>query len=192
MILKSAKMTDEERAILSHGNDAVRMAKEMVENCPIGYLIVDDHGAHRVYYKYSVSQIINTPYTSDHVRIAHRSFNSQHTHYIRWEQLSSEVAKAQRDYYVPKEGLANGLSAVKAVLAREFNVSDFIESHDIDFGATILRFDAEGRHFTVRVSDNFRDDYASKRQNVSMLAPFLREYSTGRVIVTNKAIEESQ
>jgi UDP-N-acetylmuramyl tripeptide synthase len=59
-------------------------------------------------------------------------------------------------------------------------------------GATILRFDAEGRHFTVRVSDNFRDDYASKPQNVSRLAPFLRESSTGRVIVTNKAIEESQ
>ena len=164
----------------------------MVENCPTGYFIVDDHGTDKVYYKYSVGQIINTPYTSDHVRIAHRSFLPQHTHYIRWEQLNSEIAKGQRDYYVPKEGLANGLSAVKAVLAREFNVSDFIESHDIDFGATILRFDVEGRHFTVRVSDNFRHDYPKAPKDLSRLAPFLRESATSRAFVTNKAIEESQ
>jgi len=185
-------MKDEEQAILSHGNDAVRTAKEMIENCPTGYFIVNDHGTDAVYYKYSVGQIIRTPYTSDHVRIAHRSFNPQHTHHIRWEQLNSEIAKGQRDYYVPKEGMANGLSAVKAVLAREFNVSDFIESHDIDYSATVVRFDAEGRHLTVRVSDNFRDDYAKEPKDLSRLAPFLRESSTGRVFVTSKAIEEFQ
>lgn len=184
---------DEELIITTNGAEAVRLAKELSDNCPAGYYIVEDHSSNSIYYKYSdpPHYIIKTPYTSDHIRIAHRSFLPQHTHHIRWDQLNSQVSKGKRDYYIPKENLANGLSAVRAELAKEFRVSEFTESPDIDIDATILRFDAEGRHFTVRVSNNFNDDYASGQIRIRLnnLAPFLRESSTGRAFVTSKGIE---
>jgi hypothetical protein len=186
-------MIDEELLIATNGAEAVRLAKELSDNCPTGYFIVEDHSSNSIYYKCSdpPHYIIKTPYTADHVRIAHRSFLPQHTHHIRWDQLNSQVSNGKRDYYIPKENLANGLSAVKAELVKEFRVSEFAESPDIDIGTTNLRFDAEGRHFTVKVSDNFNDDYASGQIRIRLkdLASFLRESSTGRAFITSKGIE---
>jgi hypothetical protein len=58
-------------------------------------------------------------------------------------------------------------------------------------GATILRFDAEGKHYTVEVADNFRDDYASGqiRLDLRQIVPCLRNSVDDRVFVTSKGIE---
>ncbi len=184
---------DEELIIAANGAEAVRLAKELTENCPPGYFIVEDYGTKTVYYKNAnpPNNIIKSIYTPEHIRITHREFFPQHDHHIRWDQTNSEFSKGKRDYYVPKENLANGVSAVKAELAREFRVTEFGEEHDLDLGAMILRFTSEGRHFTVRVSNNFNDDYASgqSRADLRQLAPHLRASKNSKALVTNRGIE---
>jgi hypothetical protein len=184
---------DEELIIAKNGEAAVRMARELSENCPPNYFIVQDHNSNTVYYKHAdpPHNIIKTRYTDEHIRIAHRSFPPKHARYIRWDRMNTEASDGKRDYYVPKENTANGMSVVKAELAREFRITDFCEDHNIDMGATILRFDAEGKHYTVEVADNFRDDYASGqiRLDLRQIVPCLRNSVDDRVFVTSKGIE---
>jgi hypothetical protein len=184
---------EDELIILKHGEPAVRMARELSENCPPNYFIVEDHNSNTVYYKLAdpPHSIIKTPYTDEHIRIAHRSFLPQHERYIRWDELNSQVSKGKRDYYVPKENTANGVSAVKAELAREFRITDFPEYHNIDMGSTILRFDFGAKHYTVEVADNFRDDYASGqiRLDLKQIVPLLRASSDDRIFVSSKGID---
>jgi hypothetical protein len=184
---------DEDLVIAANGDEAVRLSKELAENCPPGYFIVEDHGTQTVYYKNSdpPNNVLKTRYTSQHIRIAHREFFPQHDHHIAWDRMNTEASEGKRDYYLPKENIAKGVSAVRADLGREFRVTEFIEEPDLDLGATILRFAASGRHFAVRVSNNFNDDYASGqcRTDLRTLAPFLRASKDGTALVTSKGIE---
>lgn len=186
---------NEDLIVATHGEAAVRTARELSENCPPNYFIVDDHTSKTVYYKLAdpPHSIIKTPYTEEHIRIAHRSFLPQHERHIRWNQLNSQVSQGQRDYYVPKENTANGVSAVKAELAKEFRVTDFPEDYNIDMGTTILRFESGGKHYTVEVSNNFRDDYASGqiRLDLKQIVPPLRASANGRIFVSSSGIASS-
>ena len=145
---------DDELIIAANGEAAVRMAKELSENCPPNYFIVEDHGTNTVYYKHAdpPHNIIKSVYKASHIRIAHSSFLPQHERHIKWDRMNTEASNGKRDYYVPPENVANGLSVVKAELAREFRITDFPEDYDLDVSTTILRFDAEGRHYTVQIS----------------------------------------
>lgn len=184
---------DDDLIVATNGEAAVRMARELSENCPPNHFIVDDHGTNTVYYKLAdpPHTIIKSVYTTDHVRIAHHSFFPKHERHIKWNPFDSQRSDDRRDYYTPQENIANGVSVVKAELAREFRITDFYEDHNIDMGTTILRFDAEGKHYTVEVADNFRDDYASGqiRLDLGQIVPCLRASVDNRVFVTSKGIE---
>lgn len=183
---------DEELIILNNGEAAVRMARELSENCPQTYVIVDDHDSNTVYYKntYPPHNIIKSPYTTKHVRIAHDSFFPQHERHIKLNAFDSQQSDFKRESYTPKENISNGLSVVKAELAREFRITDFHEDHNIDIGTTVLRFDAERKHYTVEVADNFRDDYAAGQIRIDLrrLVPGLRASVDDRVFVASKGI----
>jgi hypothetical protein len=92
---------------------------------------------------------------------------------------------------MPQEDIANGLSVVKAQLAGEFRITDFHDDRNMDVETTILRFDADGKQYTVEVTDNFRDDYASCQIKIDLrrLVPGLRASVDRRVFVTSKGIE---
>jgi hypothetical protein len=83
-----------------------------------------------------------------------------------------------------------GVDAVKSEIIREFRFTNIHEGHDADLGAKILGFAAEGRHFTVRVSDEFDEDYASGQITVDLeeLGPRLRASKDGKVIVRRSGI----
>jgi hypothetical protein len=184
---------DEELIIATHGEAAVRTSRELSENCPQNYVIVDDHGTNTAYYKNTDSphNIIKSPYTTKHIQIAHNSFFPQHERYIALNAFDSHQSDYKRESYRPKENIANGLCTVKAELASEFRITDFPEYHNIDMGTTILRFDSGARHYTVEVADNFRDDYASgqMRLDLKQLVPLLRASANGRVFVSSKGID---
>jgi hypothetical protein len=184
---------DEELIVRTHGEAAVRMARELSENCPPNYFIVEDHGANEVYYKLAdpPHSIIKTPYTAEHVRIAHREFFPQHERHVKWDRRNTEDSGGKRDYYTAQEGIANGLSVVKAELVTNFRITGFHDDPNIDRGTTVLRFYAEGKHYTVEVTDNFRDDYASGQIRVDLrrLVLGLRASVYDRICVTSKGIE---
>ena len=184
---------DDELIIAANGEAAVRRARELSENCPPNYLIVEDHDTNTVYYKLAdpPHSIIKSPYTAEHVRIAHSAFLPRHERYIKWDRLNTEASNGKRDYYVPQEDIANGLSVVKAELVRNFRITDFHEVLNIDMGSTVLRFHAERKHYTVEVADNFRDDYASGQIKIdlSRLVPGLRASVDDRAFVTSNGIE---
>jgi hypothetical protein len=184
---------DEDLIITANGEGVVRMAKEMSENCPPNYFIVHDHEANTVYYKLAdpPHSIIKTPYTAKHIQIAYREFLPQHERHIRWDRRNTEASNGKRDYYMPQEDIANGLSVVKAQLAGEFRITDFHDDRNMDVETTILRFDADGKQYTVEVTDNFRDDYASCQIKIDLrrLVPGLRASVDRRVFVTSKGIE---
>ena len=58
---------------------SLELAKKLVAGCPKGYWIVDDHERQTVYYKNakSPSDEKSTPYTGEHIRIAHYVFISR-------------------------------------------------------------------------------------------------------------------
>ena len=91
----------EELLILTHGAEAVKLAKELSEKCPTGYLIVHDHESNTVYYRNTnpPEDIIKTKYTEDHVMIAHRKFMPPSPHRIVWDEMNTVGSGNKRYYY---------------------------------------------------------------------------------------------
>lgn len=83
-----------------------------------------------------------------------------------------------------------GADAVKSELTREFQVSAWADHYDPETMSTVIGFQAEGRHFVVRVSEEFDQDYASGQVNVdlSALGPFLRASKDAKATVCRSGI----
>jgi hypothetical protein len=89
--------------------------------------------------------------------------------------------------------MAEGVDAVKAELTSEFEISRCADHYDPETMSTVIGFQAEGRHFVVRVSEEFDEDYASGQVNVdlSTLGPLLRASKDGKARVTRSGISSS-
>jgi hypothetical protein len=83
-----------------------------------------------------------------------------------------------------------GMDAVKSEILSDFDVSNIHEGYDTDLQAKILAFSSENRHFVVRVSDEFDDDYESGQIAVDLeeLGPRLRASKDGKVTVRRSGI----
>lgn len=86
--------------------------------------------------------------------------------------------------------MSGGLVAVKDGIAAEFNSPKLDEHHDVDKMAAVIYFDAEGRHFTVRVSDEFNQDYGTGTvtHDPERLAAILRQSKDGKATVKRSGI----
>jgi hypothetical protein len=78
--------------------EARELAKQLSTACPNGCWIVDDHERNTVYYmnQKQPDEMILTPYTADHILIAHQFFGPAHIHHIALVKVDSS-----RRYYSP-------------------------------------------------------------------------------------------
>lgn len=83
-----------------------------------------------------------------------------------------------------------GVEAVRSEIISEFSITSIRDAYDTDSQGKILGFDAEGRHFTVRVSDEFDEDYRSGhvRVDLEQLGPRLRASKDGKITVRRSGI----
>lgn len=83
-----------------------------------------------------------------------------------------------------------GVEAVTAEIEGEFHPSDIHGHYDVDSMSTVLGFTSEGRRFSVRVSQEFDQDYEHGHLNVdlSKLGPVLRSSKDGKATVKTSGI----
>jgi hypothetical protein len=86
--------------------------------------------------------------------------------------------------------MAEGLEAAKGAIMKAFAVDYLVEGYDPDALCSVIQFNAEGRHFAVRVSQEFDDDYASGHfaVNLSKLGEVLRSSKDGTAVVRRDGI----
>jgi hypothetical protein len=86
--------------------------------------------------------------------------------------------------------MAQGLEAAKHAIMEQFAVEHMIEGYDSDTLCSVIEFNAEGRHFSVRVSQEFDDDYPSGpfMVNLSQLGAVLRSSKDGKAVVRRDGI----
>ena len=86
--------------------------------------------------------------------------------------------------------MAQGLEAAKHAIMEQFDMEHMVEGYDRDTLSSVIAFDAEGRHFSVRVSQEFDDDYPSGpfMVNLSQLGEFLRSSKNGKAVVRRDGI----
>ncbi|MGB7436600.1 MAG: hypothetical protein WBR26_17115 [Candidatus Acidiferrum sp.] len=86
--------------------------------------------------------------------------------------------------------MAEGLEAAKHAIMEQFAVEDMVEGYDPEALCSAIGFNAEGRHFSVRVSQEFDDDYASGQVTVhlSELGEVLRRSKDGKAVVRRDGI----
>jgi hypothetical protein len=91
--------------------------------------------------------------------------------------------------YVRAE-MSEGLEVVKDQITDEFNSPSIDERYDVDSQSVDLYFSAEGRHFSVRVSEEFDRDYGSGqiRINLRSLGAILRASKEGKAVVRTSGI----
>ena len=86
--------------------------------------------------------------------------------------------------------MAEGVSAVKQAIVRDFGRIEVTERHDFNTKDTILDFTSENRPFAVEVTREFDDDYATSKVKVDLrkLGAILRGSANGKVIVMRSGI----
>ena len=86
--------------------------------------------------------------------------------------------------------MAEGIEVVKEAIARDFGSVNIDEAPNFNTKGTILRFTADNRPFTVGVSWEFDEDFASGQVLVDLrqLGAVLRSSKDGRVDVTTAGI----
>ena len=86
--------------------------------------------------------------------------------------------------------MAQGLEAAKHAIMEQFAVQHLVEGYDRDALSSVIAFDAEGRHFSVRVSQEFDDDYPSGpfMVNLSQIGEVLRNSKNGKAVVRRDGI----
>ena len=86
--------------------------------------------------------------------------------------------------------MAEGVEVVKQAIARDFGPVEINEAPNFDTKGTVLRFTAENRPFTVEVSWEFDEDYASGQLVVDLrqLGAVLRTSKDGRADVLTSGI----
>jgi len=86
--------------------------------------------------------------------------------------------------------MADGVSAVKQAIVRDFGPVEVSERHDFNTKDTILDFAFENRPFAVEVTREFDDDYPRNKVNVDLrrLGEIVRRAAKGVVVVTNSGI----
>lgn len=86
--------------------------------------------------------------------------------------------------------MTEGLEAVKDAIMKQFALEHLTEGYDPDTLSSVIGFNAEGRDFSVRVSQEFDDDYASGQLTVdlSQLRKVLRAAKDGKAVVRRDAI----
>jgi hypothetical protein len=83
--------------------------------------------------------------------------------------------------------MGSGVDAVEAVIDREFGPVNISKRIDPEIFSVVLSFKAEGRTFTVRVSDEFDEDFASgTTAGVDEPGSRLRTSASGNVAVTDR------
>lgn len=78
--------------------------------------------------------------------------------------------------------MPDGLEAAKDAILKQFAVDHRVEGYDSDSVCSAIEFDEGGGHFSVRVSQEFNDDYGSGqfRANLSQLGEVLRSSKDGK------------
>ena len=86
--------------------------------------------------------------------------------------------------------MSEGLEVVKGQITDDFDSPNMSEQYDVDSQSMDLYFSADGRHFRVRVSDEFDRDYGSGqiRVNLQSLAPLLLASKEGKAVVRTSGI----
>lgn len=86
--------------------------------------------------------------------------------------------------------MAQGLEAAKHAIMEQFAVEHMVEGYDSDALCSVIGFDAGGRHFSVRVSQEFDDDWPSGpfMVNLSQLGEVLRSSKHGKAVVRRDGI----
>jgi hypothetical protein len=86
--------------------------------------------------------------------------------------------------------MGQGVDAVKDEIMSDFGSLDVVEGYDSNTMSTTLGFAAEGRHFVVRVSEEFDQDYGSRQVKVDLkqLGQVLRASKDGKATVRRSGI----
>ena len=86
--------------------------------------------------------------------------------------------------------MAEGVEVVKQAIARDFGSVKIDEAPNFDTKGTTLRFTADNRPFTVEVSWEFDEDFASGQVlvDLSQLGSVLRSSKDGKADVTTAGI----
>jgi hypothetical protein len=86
--------------------------------------------------------------------------------------------------------MAEGLEVVKQSILQQFAVEHLLESYDSHALCSVIEFDEGSRHFSLRVSQEFDDDYAAPEFNVnlSQLGDVLRNSKNGKAVVRRDGI----
>ena len=91
---------DEELAILNRGPEKVEKAKRVAKDCPVGFLVVHDTEAERVFYKDTNStREISTDFTDDDIHIASRLLPMRHPDHLDWDRLNTTAAGQRYEVY---------------------------------------------------------------------------------------------
>jgi hypothetical protein len=86
--------------------------------------------------------------------------------------------------------MAQGLEAAKHAILEQFAVEHLVEAYDAGALCSVIAFEAEDRHFSVRVSQEFDDNYPSGpfMVNLAQLGEVLRSSKYGKVVVRRDGI----
>lgn len=86
--------------------------------------------------------------------------------------------------------MADGLEAVKHTILEQFAVEHMVEDYDSDAVCSVIEFDEGSRHFSVRVSQEFDDEYAfgQFKVNLSQLGEVLRRSKDGKAVVRRDGV----
>jgi hypothetical protein len=91
---------DEELAILNRGRDKVEKAKRVARDCPVGFLVVHDTEAQRVFYRDTNSvREISTDFTEDDIHIASRLLPAGHQGHLDWDRPNTAAAGRRYEVY---------------------------------------------------------------------------------------------
>ncbi len=88
--------------------------------------------------------------------------------------------------------MSAGLEAVKQEIVRGFGSVEIREHLGMGQQDTTLYFSADNRHYAVRVSAEFDQDYSSGQVGVDLrrLTPFLRASKDGKATLKRKGISD--
>jgi hypothetical protein len=93
----------EELAILNRGQEKVENAKRIAKECPVGFLIVQDTEAQRVFYKDTNStREISTNFTDDDIHIASRLLSMSHPDHLDWDRVNTTAAGQRYEVYTAR------------------------------------------------------------------------------------------
>lgn len=86
--------------------------------------------------------------------------------------------------------MAEGLEIVKRTILEQFAVEHLVEDYDSHALSSVIEFDERSRHFSVRVSQEFDDDYSFGEFKVDLLqlGEVLRSSKNGKAVVRRDGI----